>query len=320
VLLAVFWSYAPADSRPRPVDTLPTTTASHVVFPAIAVAAPVNRKSDIPPVKKEGGAVMIESGTALHPALSPDGQSLAYVDMGHLYVRRLNSAYPIELGPTLNTPFWSPDSRSVAATVGKWLTRFDLAGGAPHQICESNTMLAGAWGSDGTILIGLRKDGIYRVPATGGELVRVTTVDPARQETRHLAPRFLPDGKHFLYVRASNERAKNMLYVGSLPSDAGKPIMPVQSNVEFVGNSRDASQGYLVYQDGGSLVAKPFDLTTLTAGAAAIPFRDAAFSTAVSDAAFGIAEFSVTTSAVAERGKSDGGILLIPGWLGRLKR
>jgi eukaryotic-like serine/threonine-protein kinase len=309
----------PTRSTALPVDNPPIVVGANLPRAAMPVTEPARRKSEVPTTKTQSPS-LIQSGTVMRPSLSPDSLSIAFIDMGHLYVRRLESTYLLDLGPSAGTPFWSPDSRSVAATVGKWLTRFDLEGSASRQLCESNTMLPGAWGPDGTILLGLLREGIFRVPATGGQLVRVTKVDPARKETRHLSPQFLPDGKHFLYVRASNERGQNMLYVGSLPSDEGKAIMPAESNVEFVANNRDTHLGYLVYQADDTLVARPFDLTTMTAAAAVVRLGEAARPTRAMDAAFSTADFSVTPSALALRSASNSGIQLTRNWMARLTR
>ncbi len=46
---------------------------------------------------------------------------------------------------------------------------------------------------------------IFRVPASGGDAAPVTTLDAAAQETSHRWPRFLPDGKRFLFM--SRKRA-----------------------------------------------------------------------------------------------------------------
>ena len=71
------------------------------------------------------------------------------------------------------TPFWSPDSRYLAfASAGK-LKLIDHAGGPTRILTEVNTNLGGSWSDDGTILIGMVGDGLYRVAAAGGPLTRV---------------------------------------------------------------------------------------------------------------------------------------------------
>jgi serine/threonine protein kinase len=260
--------------------------------------------------------VTIQPGSVSRLNLSPDGKRIAFTDSGHLYTRLLESSEAQLLGDASGVPFWSPDSKSVAAAAGNRLMRFDLDGSPARQICTVNTNLAGAWGPDGTILIGLIHGGIYRVPAAGGELSPVTIIDPSRQETRHLAPRFLPGGQRFLYIRASNQAGKSRLYAGSLQSAGDKEIMPVESNVEFVAGHGNRPRGYLIFTIGKALAAKTFDADTLIAGAATMPLGEAIAWTGTLDAAIGAADFSVAGDALAFRALGgNGGITVIRNWM-----
>jgi serine/threonine protein kinase len=297
------------------IPTAPPTT------PKIAEAIP--RKFASSPGETAGARTFLP-GPASQLSLSPDGTRIAFAESGHLYARKLESGEEQLLGDASGAPFWSPDGRSVAAASGARLMRFDLDGSAPRQVCTVNTTLAGAWGPDGTILIGLLRNGIYRVPASGGELVAVTTLDSSRNETRHLDPRFLPDGKRFLYVRASTLAGRSMLCAGSLQSGERKEIMPVESNVDFVASQFAANgnprQGYLIFTTGRMLSAKTFDLTTLTAGAATVWLGDTVTSAATLDAAIRAANFSATASALAFHTPDRGGrITVVRNWMNRLR-
>ena len=133
-------------------------------------------------------------GAVQRISISPDGRRVAFVAEGHLFTRRLDAldSQPLPDTTGAGTPFWSPDGLSVAYGTGSKLKVVTLSNGIPVDICAVNTNIAGDWGADGTILIGRIGDGIFRVPVAGGNPVRVTQVDPSRQETRHLAPQFLP--------------------------------------------------------------------------------------------------------------------------------
>jgi S1-C subfamily serine protease len=50
----------------------------------------------------------------------------------------------------------------------------------------------------------------------------LTVLDESRQEVGHGGPRFLPDGRHFIYSRASRVAANTALYVGSIDA-SGNP-------------------------------------------------------------------------------------------------
>jgi hypothetical protein len=191
-------------------------------------------------------------------SLSPDARRLAYVSGGSLYVRSISGGEPnvVYSGGGTGTPFWSPDGRSIAFASGGKLLTISLGGWAPVTLCEINTNVQGTWGPDGTILIGKIGDGIFRVSQKGGELVRVTKLDNERGETRHMMPQFMPGGRRFLYLAGTSKPGGGMLYAGSLDSEERLPIMPTDSTVM-------ATDGYLVFGRGASILAQRFDPRTL---------------------------------------------------------
>jgi hypothetical protein len=83
-----------------------------------------------------------------------------------------------------------------------------------------NVVGTGSWHESGVILFGTRGSGgdaiVRRVSASGGDPVVVTSLDPTRGETFHAFPSFLPDGRHFLYLRQSNKNESQGFYVGTL--------------------------------------------------------------------------------------------------------
>ncbi len=198
--------------------------------------------------------------------LSPDGRSLSFLSGTHHYLRAFDrtEAQLLFVPDGAGTPFWSPDGRSIAVAVGGELVR---VGTAPNSLSTSlahvNTNLNGAWGPDGTILIGLVKDGIYRIPASGGVLTRVTALDAARGETRHLLPQFLPGGRRFLYLAGSNQPGASTLWAASLDSAERTLVMPMQSSFTFVPFTPGSAQGCLVYLRDRVLVAQAFDSAKL---------------------------------------------------------
>lgn len=95
---------------------------------------------------------------------------------------------------------------------------------------------------------------IYRVPASGGKAVPVTTLDWS-QHTTHRRHRFLPDGKHFLYLAAyhmSSKQENSGIYVASI--DGGSPKFILRTN-----GAAFYSSGELLYFRDGSLMAQEFD-------------------------------------------------------------
>jgi Tol biopolymer transport system component len=197
--------------------------------------------------------------------LSPDGTRMTFastVDGGRpmLHVRSLGSesSQPLPGTEGATFPFWSPDGRNLAFFIDGKLKRLDLDGGAPMTICTAAAGRGGTWGKGGDILFAPEtQTPIYRVSASGGEPTPVTTLDSQRKgETTHRFPVFLPDGRHFLFIRAGHAAALddevNSLWVGSLDGDEPIELMHTASNAAY-------AMGHLFYLRDQFLMARPFD-------------------------------------------------------------
>jgi eukaryotic-like serine/threonine-protein kinase len=108
----------------------------------------------------------------------------------------------------------------------------------------------GTWNRDGTILF-TDLQGIYRVSASGGSAVPVIRIDTSRFSFFY-APRFLPDGKHFLYG-AGNPGSADDTYFASVDGKENHPVLQ-QGNGHVV-----YASGFLLYCRGTTLVAQAFD-------------------------------------------------------------
>jgi Tol biopolymer transport system component len=194
-------------------------------------------------------------------ALSPDGRQIVFtatVDGRQtLHLRSLDNGTTRPLAGTegARSPFWSPDSRSIAFIAGTQLKRLDVSSDV-LQVLAANAHLSGSWSADGVILFTANRgaaSGISRISAGGGEPVEVTTV--TAEQTAHARATFLPDGNHFLYI--ANNGTRPGVYLSAL--DAVEPRFVVEAaDVVY------APSGHLLFVRQGTLYAQPFDLTTLT--------------------------------------------------------
>jgi dipeptidyl aminopeptidase/acylaminoacyl peptidase len=80
----------------------------------------------------------------------------------------------------------------------------------------------------------------------------VSSLDSTLKEESHRWPCFLPDGRHFLYVRRGSSE-KSGVYLGSLDSKDFTLVLPSTSNAVY------AEPGFLLFLRGVSLMAQPFD-------------------------------------------------------------
>ena len=111
-------------------------------------------------------------------------------------------------------------------------------------------------------MVGQREGGLIRLSSRGGPPSPLTQLDRSRQEVGHGGPRFLPDGRHFIYSRASSVRANIGLYVGLVdarPDDQpSQPILLTDSRPAYAA-STDGRLGHLLVVRDGVLLAYPFD-------------------------------------------------------------
>ena len=213
-------------------------------------------------------------GTAPGPAaLSPDGTMVAFcaVDAegrSQLYLRHLDQGESVALSGTAFAayPFWSPDSRFIGYfdMEGEKLRKVAVGGGPPVTLCPAPNGKGGSWGPDGVIIFAPDFDTvIHRVPDIGGEAVPITRRIPDHDSHRH--PRFLPDGRHFVFTaRATATGQDNDVYLASLDTtETPRIIATSQADADY-------ALGHLLTVREGVLMATPFtpDQERATAGGA----------------------------------------------------
>ena len=155
-------------------------------------------------------------------------------------------------------PFLSPDSRFIGFFSGGKLKKIEATGGPVQTLCDAPDPRGGTWNRDGVIIFAPKSaDTLYRVSPAGGAPVPLTTLDAARKEISHQHPRFLPDGRHFLYLAVSPQRESAGIYVGSLDSKATKLLVNTDASAAY------APPGYLLFLRDRTLMAQDFDADTL---------------------------------------------------------
>ena len=197
-------------------------------------------------------------------ALAPDGRSLAFVAARPplrptVWVRPLDDvkASPVPGTEDAEDLFWSPDSRWLGFFAEGTLKKVAVANGTVQTVARGvSDPRGGSWGPDDTILFGTGNGAIYRVAAAGGTPQPVTRLDSAK-EGSHRWPQLLPDGRHFLFTVRSGGADDRGVHVGSLEDETRRRVLPVESDAHYV------APGYLLFLDGDTLFAQPFDSSRL---------------------------------------------------------
>jgi Tol biopolymer transport system component len=192
------------------------------------------------------------------PALSPSGNSIAFVGDGRLWVHDLSEQVSRELPETAGgtRPFWSPDSEWIGYFDRLRILKIRADGGAPVPLAAlpaecSDLACGGSWGDDGAILLGLGNTGILSVPELGG--TPTTFVEPGPGEHFH-EPAALPDGRGVIFLvdpDADSDRYDVVLDGTRLrgPTGGGFPSTPAYS-----------SEGYFIFPGSTGVWTSPFDL------------------------------------------------------------
>ena len=190
-------------------------------------------------------------------ALSRDGSRLVYTELTgattRLVLRMTDDSEPKPIAGTEDAiyPFLSPDGQWCAFfTQDGRLKKVPVTGGSPLVLVDSSANGPGDWGEDGTIVY-TRRQGLARVPAAGGMPQSLTTVNPAKGETSHRAPRFLPGGRSLLYTISSG--ASNQIVARDLKSGVDRVVVTNGIDGDYV------PTGHLVYLRGNTLFGVPFD-------------------------------------------------------------
>jgi Tol biopolymer transport system component len=218
-------------ARARKRDWRTLGLISLLALTTAAFAALYFRRSTPPPAAATTFSVLpaANGSTGELLAVSRDGSALAYSGSTAgsgpvLWVRRFADPVPRSLPGTENAqwPFWSPDGRSLGFFAEGRLKKINVATGSVQDLCGGGYGVGGVWTRDGTIYFARRfKDGLYRVPATGGDPVAVTRLNGSRGESAHAWPSVLSDERHLVFLVRTKPEERNRIAVAPV---SGGPL------------------------------------------------------------------------------------------------
>jgi serine/threonine-protein kinase len=271
-------STAGAPSARRPRAWGPPRAAMFLVLLAgviaIVVAVRFLRPTDSPsavrfPTAPPGDLTTLSLGFGPSLAISPDGRTIVYaLNTGttrQLYVRRLDEldTRPIAGTKSARNPFFSP--------LGQWVGFYDerhrqlrkvsISGGEPVPIADTDFQGGAAWTPDDTILFASNY-GLVRVTASGGTPVPVTKAGAGQ----HMWPTVLPGGGVVLFSSLPARGSFDDADILAVDSHGGTPRLVLKSAY----HPQYAATGHLVFVQGDSVLAAPFDTKSVSVTGPAI--------------------------------------------------
>ncbi len=205
-------------------------------------------------------------------ALSLDGTHLAYVAVQggtqQLYLRAMDS---LEARPILGTegavgPSFSPDGQWLGFFAGTKLKKISPSGGAVQTLGDATLAHGESWSIQGTIAFSPGTASfLQQVSDAGGAPQPLTRLEAG--EVSHRWPEFLPGGKAFLFVASTSSFSwtNSRVVVQAVGTGERRNLIQGATHPSY------ASSGHLVYAQGGSLMAVPFDAQRLAVTGAAAP-------------------------------------------------
>jgi serine/threonine protein kinase len=223
-------------------------------------------------------------------AISPDGTRLVFASgmPTKLFARRLDQAQATELPGTqgATTPSFSPDGQWVAFVAGGRANKISVEGGAVVPLGRGANVIRANWAADGSLFMWAFQK-IQRIPA--GEGPTETVAEIRGGELGLVNPEMLPGGTAVL-LAADNPGPvdKTTIEVVTLADHQRRTLVTGGASPRYLATSNGA--GHLVYVNGSTLFAIPFDPKTLTTRGTAVPVvGDIAHENAV-----GVGQFDVS--------------------------
>jgi eukaryotic-like serine/threonine-protein kinase len=250
--------------RPALVVTLILVVVGGVV--ALILTRRWTRTAPLPSI---GRTIQVtrEPGLEVDPAISPDGQFVAYAagptTNMQIMVRQVSGGRTVQLthdsAGNHRWPRWSPDGSQLAYQAIDGVYVMPALGGSPRLVARpparsttitglafSFTPLVGlAWSPDGKRLaVAVAADGLYLVSAQGGELIRLNAPPEPH------SPAWSPDGTQIAVTSGNPIFVFGMVYFANVGASS-LWLVPVDGGAPRQLTDRRAMEGSPQWEPGG---------------------------------------------------------------------
>jgi serine/threonine-protein kinase len=209
-------------------------------------------------------------------ALSADGTRVAYVTRGadgknRLATRLLaeNEAKTLAGTEGAGGPFFSPNGQWIAFGANGQLKKVSALGGTPLKLTDAPLLLGGSWGEDGFIVASVNALGnLMRIPEAGG---MAETLLPPRSQTP-FAPQVLLGGRKVIYGQGAAVKILSLGTEDTKDTKKASTLIPGTTYAQYL--PTNGASGHLVYRNGSTLMAAPFDPLAGELRGPAVPVLD----------------------------------------------
>lgn len=170
-----------------------------------------------------------------------------------IYLRAMEGSDARAVAGTENAtnPFFSPDGRWLGFLAAGKLQKVPVGGGAPHVLADVTNSDGATWTGAHTIAFAPLASPVQQVSDQGGTPTSLTRMEPG--ETLQGQPRRLPDEAGVLFGALT---AKDQVIALQLPGGGRKDLV----RGRLGGMPQYSPSGHLVFVQGDTLMALPFDL------------------------------------------------------------
>jgi Tol biopolymer transport system component len=202
--------------------------------------------------------VALDDNAGFGVAVSPDGRRIAFdtcCTNPRIWVHDLATATTTPVKNTEGGFFasWSPDGSQIVFNRAGALQTVDLGGGPPLTLCDRVFNGPVSWGPSGILASSGTR--IARVMPAGGTVNEFALDDGAPALALREWPKWLADGRHFIYHVRGNGRAAE--YLAEVGSPQTTRIVDSDYAAAF------APPSTLLFLRGTALMAQPFDLRSI---------------------------------------------------------
>lgn len=260
--------------RAVPAEAARTRFVPWVLFGVAAIAAAAlavtgRRATPAAPVSRfsvEVGDNPVFGGQGSSLAVSADGSHIAIVqtaaDGRRLSVRAIDQLGGTVLSDKGNpyNPFFSPDGQWIGYVTTTSLQKVPTSGGTALTLAQINRGRGATWATDDTIILAPSPaSGLFRVPAAGGELKPLTTLDEKRGEVTHRWPQYLPGHDAVIFTAHTAAAGFDNATIEALNLKTG------ERKTVYRGGSygRYIPTGHLLFVNRDTIFAVPFDAARL---------------------------------------------------------